>query len=105
LVAEEPGAFMRGSGLLSQPLRNPGGCKTIFVSFTLSRLLLGAPSQEHWHEALLSSYLPSRASLFSATKSYMNFLSTVHEKAEFEEIFRHLYTLISCAMVPNRMTV
>src|SRR4030095_15834544 len=32
-----------------------------FVSFTLSQLLEGAPSQEHRHEALLSSYLPSRA--------------------------------------------
>src|SRR5262249_26307425 len=28
-VAEEPGAFMRGSGLLAQPLRNPSGCTTI----------------------------------------------------------------------------
>src|SRR6266436_4695713 len=32
-----------------------------FVSFTLPKLLKGAPSQEHRHEALLSSYLPSRA--------------------------------------------
>jgi hypothetical protein len=60
----------------------------------LSKPLVGAPSQEHWHEALLSSYLLSGAHQFSAVKSHVIFLATSHKKDEFEEFLCYSYTLL-----------